>query len=365
MQLMKEPEWMSGIRTNAQEKLAGLPMPQEREEAWRYTDLRDYSININDIQDSEVLLDGTAQDVIFTDLLSAVMEHPEIVRKYIGKAVEVKDRFSAMHYANITNGILVFVPDGRSAKLSSKISGSCHTIIVTGRNSRLEYTEEYVGGGFATDATEIFTGEDSVVNFLSIQKCDDNAKRFSFHASKMQRNSTLNWTFAAQGAAFHRSLIDNNFSAEDTKSETLCAFRTSGRQHADFMVNLNHTVPQTTSNLIAKGVLGGSSTSIFRGMIRIGKEAQKTSSFLQDHALLISDKAIANNIPGLLIDANDVAAKHAATVGQLDEEQLFYLMSRGLSREDAEHLIIEGFLGSLAAKIESETLRQKFVEAMR
>ena len=356
---------MSGIRADALQKSMELPMPQEREESWRYTELSDYKIDENDIQDSEVLLDGKANGVIFTDLLSAVMEHPDMIRKHMGKAVEIKDRFAAIHYANISNGILVFVPDGLTANLSSKISGSAHSIIITGRGSRLNYTEEYIGGGFATDATEIFTGEDSVVNFLSIQRCEDTANRFSFHASKMQRNSTLNWTFASRGAAFHRSLIDNNFSAEDTKSDTLCAFRTTGKQHADFMVNMNHTVPQTSSNVIAKGVLDGSSTSVFRGMIKIAKEAQKTSSFLQDHALLISDKAIANNIPGLLIDANDVAAKHGATVGQLDEEQLFYLMSRGLTRNEAEQLIVNGFLGSLAVRIENTALREKFTDVMK
>ncbi len=356
--MIEEPKWLGEKRSEAMLKFEQMEMPGEREEEWRYTTLKDVNF---ESEESEVIMDGEAKDVIFTDLLSAVVEHPELVRKYISKAVGITDKFSAFHYANMANGVIIVVPDYGTAKLSAKITGSTHAIIITGKGSRLQYTEEYSGAGFSTDVAEIFAGEESTIDIFSVKS--GNGKRFSFKGIRMGRNSSLNMTVASLGENFHRTRIDNVLEGEGAKSELLCSF--SGKEgHKDFMVNSMHTVPNTTNNILAKGVLYGSATSVFRGKIDIGKDAQKTDSYMADHTLIMSEDAVSNSVPSLKIDANDVRASHGATVGQVDEEQLFYLESRGLSRENAEKLIVEGFFEPIASRIRNAELRETFRKAV-
>lgn len=357
--MIQEDSWFAEKKKEAFEKFSQMPIPQEREEEWRYTELKKFKINF-ELGDCEVAMDGKSDGVIFTDLINAMRNHPEIIRKYFGSAVKITDKFSAFHYANIANGVLIVIPDGRKASLSSKINGGGHTIIITGKNSQLDYQEEYNGSGFMTDAVEIFAGEDSVINFASLQNCSDDAIVFSFKEFVLQRGSKINTIFGSFGSAFHRLKSNNTLEGEGASSEVLCAYKSNNKQHMDFSINAHHTVPHTYNNVLAKGTLTDRSTSVFRGLIKIDKAAQQTDSYLADHTLLLSDNALANSIPALQIDANDVKASHGATIGQIDEEQLFYLMSRGLTRDEAEQLVVTGFFEPLIDKIVDNNFRERF-----
>jgi Fe-S cluster assembly protein SufD len=246
----------------------------------------------------------------------------------------------------------------------AKITGGGHTVIIVGKNSRLDYIEEYSGSGFMTDAVEIFADENSIINFASIQKCDKDAVVFSFKEAELKGNSTVNIVLGSFGSAFHRVRSGTMLAGEGAASETLCAFKAKGKQHTDFTVNSQHIVPHTRNNVLAKGTAEDKATSVFRGLIRIEKEAQQTDSYLADHTLLLSDTALANSIPSLQIEANDVKASHGATVGQIDEEQLFYLTSRGLTREQAEKLVVEGFFEPLTDKIADQEYKEIFRNAV-
>ena len=357
--MMSEPNWLNDIRKNAHQKFDQLQMPLEREEDWRYTDLKRHSIKF-ELGDSEVLMEGSASGVIFTDMINAMQNHGDVLKKYLGAAVKITDKFSAFHYTNIANGVFIFVPDNKTARFSSKIMGGGHTIIVTGKNSKLDYIEEYHGSGLMTDAVEIFAGENSVINFASVQNCNKDATIFSFKEAILERNAVMNQIFGAFGSGFHRLMSGTTLGGEGASAETLCAFKGRDKEHIDFTVNSHHIVPHTRNNILAKGTVTDRATSVFRGLIKIEKEAQQTDSYLADHTLILSDNALANSIPSLQIEANDVKASHGATVGQIDEEQLFYLMSRGLSREHAEELIVNGFFEPLINKISDEDFRAKF-----
>lgn len=360
--IMQEPNWLNELRSNAQKKFLEFPIPQEREEDWRYTDLRQFGIDFKS-GDSEVAMDGNADGIIFTDLISAVRNHPEL-KDYLEKAIKMNDKFSAFHYANISNGIFIKIPDNKTARLSSRITGGGHTVIIVGKNSRLDYIEEYNGNGFMTDAVEIFADENSIVNIASIQKCGGDAKIFSFKEAVLSRDATVNMIFGSFGGLLHRLVSGTFLNGEGANSEVLCGFKASGSQHVDFTINSHHAVPHTRNNIFAKGTVTDKSTSVFRGLIKIDKDAQQTDSYLADHTLILSPEALANSIPSLQIDANDVKASHGATVGQIDEEQLFYLMARGLSREQSEYLIVNGFFEPLIDKIADNEYKEIFRAAV-
>ena len=357
--MIKEPNWLAEIRNKAQEEFLRLPFPQEREEEWRYSNIGKIKIDFKS-GDSEVMIDGDDEGIVFTDMISATRTHTDMVKKHLGKALKINDKFSAFHYANIANGIFVFVPDNKTARLSSKITGGGHTIIITGKNSKLEYIEEYTGSGFMTDVVEIFVGENSKVSFASVQNCDSDAIIFSFKEAILDRNSIANFAFGSFGSAFHRVKSNTTLAGEGASSETLCMFRGNKKQYTDFTVNSHHLVPHTNNNILSKGTVMDEASSIFRGLIRIEKGAQQTDSYLADHTLILSETAKSDSIPSLQIEANDVKASHGATVGQIDEEQLFYLMCRGLSREEAEQIIVDGFFEPIIDKINDKIFQEKF-----
>jgi Fe-S cluster assembly protein SufD len=135
-------------------------------------------------------------------------------------------------------------------------------------------------------------------------------------------------------------------------------------QHFDFHTFQNHVVGNTTSDLLFKGALRGRARTIYQGLIRVHKNAQRSDAYQANRNLILSDKARADSIPSLEIEANDVRCTHGATVGQVDDEQLFYLMARGLAKPDAERLIISGFFEPVLERIPSPTLRALVTEAM-
>jgi len=142
------------------------------------------------------------------------------------------------------------------------------------------------------------------------------------------------------------------------------AYYLSGREHVDYDTTQEHAAPDTTSDLAFKGVLDERSRAVWRGVIRVDRGAQKTDAYQENRNLLLSPDAQATPIPGLEIEANDVRCTHGATVGQVDKQHLFYLMSRGLTRADAQRAIVRGFFEPVLARIASETVRDSLAAAL-
>ena len=142
------------------------------------------------------------------------------------------------------------------------------------------------------------------------------------------------------------------------------AYFADGDQHLDYDTFQEHMAPNTTSDFAFKGALRDEATAVWRGMIRVEKEAQKTNAYQENRNLMLSEKAHADSIPGLEILANDVRCTHGATLGQVDREQLFYLMSRGLSRGEAERIVVRGFFQDILDRIKLEPVRETLSEAL-
>ena len=166
------------------------------------------------------------------------------------------------------------------------------------------------------------------------------------------------------GGKINRLRVDTLFNGPGGNATNLGVMIGKNRQHLDCTTNAYHNVPNTTNDIVANAIMMDNSSSIYRGLIKIAKEAQGTNSFLSNNVLKLSEKAVANSIPALEIDANEVKASHGATIGQIDEEQLFYLRSRGLSQIDAERLIVEGFFEPIIHKITDEKVQEKFRAAI-
>ena len=363
--MQTNPKWLAEMREKARKDFESFQLPQEREEAWRYTDLRKFGIDFSPSDSSSVMIECDNDNVIAMDIASALQRHPGLVEKHFGRLARGADKISAFHLASFSDGIFVYVPAGEKASVSAAFeSPNAHSIIVLGEGSSLGYSEELAGESKATlaDATEIFAGENASLDFASLQNYGHGTAAFSIKAAELQRNSSIRWTFFSSGARFYRLTASAHFRGEGASSDAAAAFLGRGSQHTDITTDAFHDVPHTQNKMLARGVLLDSSAGVYRGLIKIGRQASQTNSYLSDHMLMVGENALAHSIPGLQIDTNDVKASHGSTKGQIDEEQLFYLMSRGIPRQEAEQLIVQGFLTPVIVRFSSAELRVKIME---
>ncbi len=362
-----EPNWIRQIKQKAKQDFESLPVPQEREESWRYTDLRKFNVEFRASESSSVMIECDNDKAIAVDIATALHKYPELWKKYFSQLVIPKDKISAFHFANFSDGIFVYVPKDVQATVSAIFeTANAHSIIVADDCAQLNYSEEFSGNTDTTltDVTEIFAGENAHIQFNSLQNYGMNTQAFGTKAAMLQRNANIKSMFFSAGAKLYRLHNTTHFNGEGASAETISAFMSKGQQHTDITTNAFHNVPNTTNNILAKGVLLDESGAVYRGMIRIEKAAQKTNSYLSDHMLIVGEEAMANSIPSLQIETNDVKASHGSTKGYVGEEQMFYLMSRGMSREEAEQTIVQGFLVPLMLRMTNEQLRQKFAQAI-
>ncbi len=365
--LQTNAKWLAEIREKARKDFESFPLPQEREEAWRYTNLKGMNIDFKPGDASSVMIECDNDRAIAVDFATAVQKYPDMVKKHFGRLVQSSDKISAFHFANFSDGVFICVPKEERAAVSVVFeTANAHNIIVTEEGAELDYSEHFIGDTDTTptDVTEIFAHENSAVSFSSLQGFGRNTNAFSIKNAQAGRNASVKWTFLSAGGKFYRLRASTEFAGEGANAETICASLSRESQHMDITTNAHHKAPHTANNILAKSVLLGDSTAVYRGHIKIDPAAQQTNSYLSDHMLMAGDKALANSIPSLDIQANDVKASHGSTTGQIDEEQLFYLESRGLPREEAERLIIQGFLLPVLARITNAEMRQSFARTI-
>jgi Fe-S cluster assembly protein SufD len=189
------------------------------------------------------------------------------------------------------------------------------------------------------------------VQYVAVQRLGSGAFYHSVQRTLAGRDATLDTLNVGLGASVSRVDLNARLLGPGANSDMLGLYFGDGAQHFDFNTSQDHLVPNTSSDLLYKGALDGSSRAVFRGIIRVHPGAQKTDAYQKNRNLLLSPKAHADSLPNLEIQADDVKCSHGATVGELDEEAKFYLMSRGLDRVQAERLVVLGFLGEVLSKL--------------
>ena len=371
-------------KKEALEIFKAIPMPKEREEDWRYTEIEKLKLeNFEPFQaKTRISITGLSEDltekgIILTDINTAFEKYP-IAQKYFLKSTKIdKDKFIALSASNFNNGIFLYVPKNIELEEPIKVNfdfeeqnSILHNLIIVDSNSRVDLIEEYSNKEANQEQlnccmTEIFANDNSKINFYHLDNWTKNVYNFTNIVGTAERDSAINFVSGCFGGKLNRLRIDTIFSGQGSQCNNLGVFLGKGKEHIDFTTNMHHNVENTTNDVLVDGILKDESSSVYRGLIKIEKQAQKTNSYLANHILKLGDKTLANSIPSLKIDANDVKASHGATVGQINEEHLFYLMARGLSRQEAEKLIVEGFFEPVIEKIPLGELREKIRELVR
>jgi Fe-S cluster assembly protein SufD len=368
---VSEPAWLAGKRAAARELYEHLEVPSNREEAWRYTNLRGFDPDSYDMQPGGLTL-GEAdlpEGVVFGSLAAMAAERPELVEPHYGTVVAGDEKFAAGNAAAWRDGVLLYVPTGVEVEVPLRVGvevpgegvGVHHrALVVLERGARATFVEEYSSSapGYVNTVVELVVGDGARLEYVTTQKHHSDTRQFGSHRATVGRDAEVDWVVLGLGGTRAKSRIESYLAAPGANAKVTGAYFLSGMEHADYDTTQEHAAPNTTSDLFFKGVLTDRARAVWRGVIRVDKGAQKTDAYQENRNLLLSPRAHADSIPGLEIKANDVRCTHGATIGQIDRLQLFYLMSRGLSREQAERVIVRGFFQPILDRIGSDEVRE-------
>jgi Fe-S cluster assembly protein SufD len=296
----------------------------------------------------------------------------------LGTIVGADDKFTAHNAAAWKHGLLVRVPKGveleqplyvRVANSDNDGSLFWRLLVVAEEGARFSLIEEYASASpelraYSNAAVELFVDQGAKLEYVSLQNLSRETWHFATHHARVERDAELDWVAGGFGSKKGKIRIQNDLAGQGATSRVTGAYFADGTQHLDYDTFQEHIAPHTTSDFAFKGALRDTATAVWRGMIRVERDAQKTNAYQENRNLLLSPDAHADSIPGLEILANDVRCTHGATLGQVDREQLFYLMARGLSRAEAERLIVRGFFQDVLDRIELEPVREALADAL-
>ena len=308
------------------------------------------------------------EGVIFTDIASAIRKDPDLFKRYfLEKGIlPEEDKFAALNNALFTSGFYLLVPKGIEVTtpfrqvtiLDSEGRGlfSQNLIMAENRSKFTVIEELYSTRGGARRSTysglsEVHLSEAAEVTYGSINNLASNINIFTNKKSLGAKDSRIVWSSGFLGGAYTRSRLESVMNEAGASSENVEVVFGNGSQRFDTVSNITHIGPNTTGHAISKGVVKDKSRSLFKGMIRIEKDAKNSRAYLAEHGMILSKDALADAIPGLEISTNEVKATHSDSVAQINEEEIFYLTSRGLSENDAKKLIIVGFFEPLVERI--------------
>jgi Fe-S cluster assembly protein SufD len=311
---------------------------------------------------------------ICTNLSESIVLHPELVRPYLGTVASNYDPFAALNTSFLHEGAFVFLPDNTVLNQPLHFvflsGGDDHeaayyprNLIVVGKSVNGTILESYISysdGVYFTNAlTEIVLGENSDIRHYKLQR----ESKKSFHVAnteiRQQRNSSLSSLSITLGGQITRNNLNVILDGEGAEAHLDGLYLLSGNQHADNHTAIDHAKPHCTSLELYKGVLSGHSGAVFNGKVVVRKDAQKTNARQTNKNLLLSEGTHVNTKPQLEISADDVKCTHGATIGQLEQEPLFYLKSRGIDEALARRLMTSGFVQEIIDGIPADNLREK------
>jgi Fe-S cluster assembly protein SufD len=401
-----EPEWMLNFRLEAWRIFESMPWPAATDEAWRRTRLTGFHLDsfqpvapmgkhakvsrtvqheLDELKSSASLLfqDGAvvfqddegdvgAQGVIFMALSQALHDHPDLVQKHFMTQVVKPDhnKFTALHAALWDSGAFIYVPKNVKVELPLQVilnhatEGSCsyhHTLLVADEGSEVTVVDDLLGGknGMQSGVVELLMGDNSVVRYMNLQDFDHSTWNFLTGRAAMGRACDLRWIQVSWGSRLTKAFLDVDLMGEGGHGELLGIYFPTGKQHIDHQTLQIHRAPHCFSDLLFNGALKDKARSVYMGVIKVLPGAQKTDAYQRNGNLILDSTARADSIPGLEIEADDVRCTHGATAAQVEDEYVFYLMARGLSRAQAERMIVQGFFQAVLDRVPVESVVHK------
>ncbi len=406
-----EPAWLVEKRREAWKAFNELPLPSRHEEEWMRTDIRmfrlekfglpgelsaDASANVVPaaLFAQGVTLAGqmttlnsrhlsghldpkwAARGVVFGSLDTLVNEHSDLIRRNLFRAVNPSiDKFAALHGACWSGGSFLYVPRGVVVDeplhvLTALANGSTdlnHTLVILEEGAEATLLAETAGDdspGLHCGAIELLVGPGAKLRYVNLQQWGSGVWHFAHQNALVDRDARLQWTIGALGGRLAKVNQHVALVGERAAAQVNGVIFTEGKQHLSYHTLQHHRAPNCTSDLLYKGAMQDASRIVWRGMIKVDKDAQKTDGYQRNDNLMLSEAARADSIPGLEIEADDVRCTHGSTAGRVDDNQIFYARCRGLTRKEAIRMIVAGFFQQVFDRITIESVREALGEAI-
>lgn len=321
----------------------------------------------------------SAKGIIFTDLETAAAEHPELVQKYLFQAVKKdENKLAALHAALWNGGVFLYVPKDVEVDVplqalfyndNADVSFAPHILIVAERHSRVTYVDNALTIGGGADAVhhsviEVFAEAGAKVDVATIHQLGSNVIDLTTRRAVLENDARIQWVIGdlndGNVVSDTLSILKGNGSSSDAAVVSIGA----GKQKMSLTTGAKHFGLNSDSNMVTRAVMKEEASAIINGVTKIEKGATKANGVQTEKVLMLSPKARGDANPILLIDEDDVTAGHAASVGQVNPEQVYYLMSRGVSKEEAQRLIIYGFLAPVVTEIPIDAVREQLQQLL-
>jgi len=307
--------------------------------------------------------------VIFVDTDTALRKHPELFKKYFGTAIGPNDnKFAALNTAAWSGGSFVYVPKGVKVplplnayfRINARLAGQFErTLIVVEEGADVTYLEGCTSPVYSTNSlhaavVEVFAHKDSHVRYITVQNWTKGVYNMVTQRAHAHENAHVEWTDVNIGSKINMKYPCICLIGDGAKGEILSVALAGDGQVQDMGGKLNLIAPNTTGRMVSKSISKGSGVANFRGKVLVGKNAEHAKVGTSCNALLIDDKAKTNTYPYLDIHRSDAVVSHEARVGKISEEEIFYIMSRGIGESDAVAMIILGFLSDLTSVLPAD-----------
>ena len=401
-QLHAEPEWLANLRQQAFDQMDQLDLPvieRVKFHRWNLGDGRiSDSESLTNVPDFTALGDnlkfiqmGTQtvleqlpadlaeQGVVFTDFHTALEEIPELVEKHFMSAVKYdEDKLAAYHTAYFNSGAVLYVPD--NVEIDQPIEGifyqdsesdvpfNKHILIIAGKHSKVNYLErlETYGEGAvpvtANITVEVIAQAGAQIKFSAIDRLGENVTAYISRRGKLDNDAMIDWAIGVMNEGNVVADFDSDLYGNGSHADMKVVALSSGKQVQGIDTRVTNYGCNSIGNILQHGVILEKGTLTFNGIGHIIKGAKGADAQQESRVLMLSDQARSDANPILLIDENDVTAGHAASIGQVDPEDMYYLMSRGLDKATAERLVVRGFLGSVIVEIPVKEVRDEMIE---
>ena len=403
------PQWFRSRQQEAWSRFVSAPMPARTDQAWRFANVKALDLTSfvlgqtpDESTRAEILarsrsLDEVAARLIFADdfllrrdplpeklraagvivkpLERGLIEHLDLFRKHfmaqpapLGSA-----KFAALHEALVRAGTFVYIPKGVEVDLpieifhwlnSENATVFPHTLLIADELSKVTVVEHFRSlhedrAGFACGVNDLVVGPGAKLTYVCTQEWSDKVLSIQMNTTTAERDAAAMSLNVNLGGAYSRFESFCRLVGEGARSDMLAIAVAHGAQEFDARTLQDHACPRTTSDLLYKNSLSEKSRVTFGGLIRVEPHAHFTDAYQTVRNLLLSDDAEANSMPGLEIMADNVKCSHGATSGQLDEDQLFYLLARGLSKSVAHRLLVVGFLEEVTQRLAQPAISEK------
>jgi Fe-S cluster assembly protein SufD len=405
-----EPEWLLEMRREAWQHAEAMQWPERRSEEWIRTDIRAFQINkfavpeatsphsnsdIHQLRegvelggsietfDSYVIHESldeslAAKGVLFGSLEQLCASQPELIRKYLCTCFDPDyDKFAALHAAFWSGGQFLYVPRGvvidRPLHIGSIMSDggtdTTHTLVVLDEGAEATVLHEsnsvsQDAKGLHLGAVELIQKPGSHLRYVNLQEWGYKTYNFTHQKAIVDRDSTLQWTLAAMGSLLSKVNQSVDLVGPGADSQVNGVMFTEGRQHVAYHTRQHHRAPSCHSDFLYKAAQQDKSRTVWRGMIKVDKVAQKTDGYQRNDNLVLSQSSRADSIPGLEIEADDVRCTHGSTTAKVDEELIFYARCRGFTRKEATRMIVIGFFQQIFDRITIESVRDALAAAI-